>query len=175
VYARNELHKYGGPGGWNDPDYLLLGYLSNWKGQTALTPLTPNEQYTHVSLWCLVAAPLIFSGDMTRLDDFTLSLLTNDEVIDVDQDPLGKPGRRVAIDGDLEVGARDMEDGSKAVGLFNRGEDATTVTAKWSDLGLRSKRIVRDLWRQQDLGRYDGEFKASVPRHGVVLVRLRAK
>jgi alpha-galactosidase len=78
VYARNELHKYGGPGGWNDPDYLLLGYLSNWKGQTALTPLTPNEQYTHVSLWCLVAAPLIFSGDMTRLDDFTLSLLTND-------------------------------------------------------------------------------------------------
>ena len=165
----------GGPGGWNDPDYLLLGYLSNWKGQTAPTPLTPNEQYTHVSLWCLVAAPLIFSGDITRLDDFTLSLLTNDEVIDVDQDPLGKPGRRVAIDGDLEVWARDMEDGTKAVGLFNRGEDAATVTAKWSDLGLKGKRIVRDLWRQQDLGKYEGEFKASVPRHGVVLVRLRAK
>ena len=107
VYARNELHKFGGPGGWNDPDYLLLGYLSNWKGQTVPTPLTPNEQYTHVSLWCLLAAPLIFSGDITRLDDFTLSLLTNDEVIDVDQDPLGKPGRRVAIDGDLEVWARD--------------------------------------------------------------------
>ena len=140
VYARNELHKYGGPGGWNDPDYLLLGYLSNWKGQTAPTPLTPNEQYTHVSLWCLVAAPLIFSGDITRLDDFTLSLLTNDEVIDVDQDPLGKPGRRVAIDGDLEVWARDMEDGTKAVGLFNRGEDTATVTAKWTDLGLKGNR-----------------------------------
>ena len=122
-----------------------------------------------------MAAPLIFSGDITRLDDFTLSLLTNDEVIDVDQDPLGKPGRRVAIDGDLEVWARDMEDGSKAVGLFNRGEDAATVTAKWADLGLKGKRIVRDLWRQQDLGKYEGEFKASVPRHGVVLVRLRAK
>jgi alpha-galactosidase len=173
VYASKELHKYGGPGGWNDPDYLLLGYLSNWKGATALTPLTPNEQYTHVSLWCLVAAPLIFSGDITRLDDFTLNLLTNDEVIDVDQDPLGKPGRRVAIDGDLEVWARDMEDGTKAVGLFNRGEDTTTMTAKWSDLGLKGKRIVRDLWRQQDLGKYEGEFKASVPRHGVVLVRLR--
>jgi alpha-galactosidase len=175
VYARNELQKYGGPGGWNDPDYLLLGYLSNWKGQTALTPLTPNEQYTHVSLWCLVAAPLIFSGDITRLDDFTLSLLTNDEVLDVDQDPLGKPGRRVAIDGDLEVWARDMEDGTKAVGLFNRGEDTTTVTAKWADLGLKGKRIVRDLWRQQDLGKFENEFKTAVPRHGVVLVRLRAK
>jgi alpha-galactosidase len=175
VYSSKELHKHGGPGGWNDPDYLLLGYLSNWKGQTAPSPLTPNEQYTHVSLWCLLAAPLIFSGDITRLDDFTLSLLTNDEVIDVDQDPLGKPGRRVAIEGDLEVWARDMEDGTKAVGLFNRGEDATTVTAKWADLGIKGKRIVRDLWRQQDLGKYEGEFKTSVPRHGVVLVLVRAK
>ena len=175
MYSRSELHKFAGPGGWNDPDYLLLGYLSNWQGQTAPSPLTPNEQYTHVSLWCLVAAPLIFSGDITRLDDFTLNLLTNDEVIDVDQDPLGKPGRRMAMDGDLEVWAKDMEDGSKAVGLFNRGEDATTVTAKWSDLGLQGSQIVRDLWRQQDLGKYDGEFKSSVPRHGVVLVRLRAK
>jgi alpha-galactosidase len=172
VYSRNELHKYGGPGGWNDPDYLLLGYLSNWKGSTAPTPLTPNEQYTHVSLWCLVAAPLIFSGDMTRLDDFTLSLLTNDEVIDVDQDPLGQPGRRMAKDGDLEVWAKDMEDGSKAVGLFNRGEDATTVIAKWSDLGLKGKQVVRDLWRQQDAGTFEGEYKALVPRHGVVLVHL---
>jgi alpha-galactosidase len=175
VYSKNELHKYGGPGGWNDPDYLLLGYLSNWKDQTAPTPLTPNEQYTHVSLWCLVAAPLIFSGDMTRLDEFTLSLLSNDEVIDVDQDPLGRPGRRVALDEEREVWARQMEDGSVAVGLFNRGEGEAQVTAKWSDLGIRGPRIVRDLWRQQDLGKFSGEFKASVPRHGVVLVRIRTK
>ncbi len=175
VYARNQLHKFGGPGGWNDPDYLLLGYLSNWKGQTAPSPLTPNEQYTHVSLWCLVAAPLIFSGDMTRLDEFTLSLLSNDEVIEVDQDALGRPGFRVAIDDDREVWVRDLEDGSKAVGLFNRGEMEANVSAKWSDLGIQGKRIVRDLWRQQDLGAFTGEFKATVPRHGVVLVRLRAK
>ena len=90
----------------------------------------------------------------------------------MDQDPLGKPGRRMAIDGDLEVWARDMEDGSKAVGLFNRGEEAATVTAKWSELGITGKRIVRDLWRQQDVGKYDGEFKTLVQRHGVVLVRL---
>ena len=121
LYANDELHKYGGPGGWNDPDYLLLGYLSH--GQRT-TRFSPNEQYTHVSLWCLVAAPLIFGGDITRLDDFTLSLLCNDEVIEVDQDPLGKPGRRVAKHGDLEVWARPMEDGSLAVGLFNRNEMA---------------------------------------------------
>jgi alpha-galactosidase len=175
VYARNQLHKFGGPGAWNDPDYLLLGYLSNWRGQTAPTPLTPNEQYTHVSLWCLVAAPLIFSGDITRLDEFTLSLLTNDEVLDVDQDPLGKPGRRIAIIDDLEVWARDLEDGSKAVGLFNRGECETSVIAKWADLGLKRPQIVRDLWRQKDLGKYNDEFKATVPRHGVVLVRMRSK
>ena len=173
VYSRNQLHRFGGPGGWNDPDYLLLGYLSNWKGGTAPSPLTPNEQYTHVSLWCLVAAPLIFSGDMTRLDDFTLNLLANDEVIDVDQDPLGKPGRRVTQNEDLEVWAKDMEDGSKAVGLFNRGEMPATVEARWADLGIKGKRVVRDLWRQKDLGKFDGVFQAQVPRHGVVLVRLR--
>jgi alpha-galactosidase len=174
VYSRNELHRFGGPGAWNDPDYLLLGYLSNWKGSTALTPLTPNEQFTHVSLWCLVAAPLIFSGDISRLDDLTLSLLCNDEVIDVDQDPLGKPGRRVALEGTRETWARDMEDGSKAVGLFNRGDAPAELDLRWSDLGLSGQRIVRDLWRQRDLGQFEGTFKTTVPPHGVVLVRLRA-
>jgi alpha-galactosidase len=172
VYAQKELHKYGGPGGWNDPDYLLLGFLSNWKGKTAPTPLSPNEQYSHVSLWCLVAAPLIFSGDITRLDDFTLNLLSNDEVLEVDQDPLGRPGRRVAREGTLEVWVKDMEDGTKAVGLFNRGDTEAVVTAKWEDLGLVGRRIVRDLWRQKDLGRFDRRFQSAVPNHGVVLVRI---
>lgn len=173
VYAKHELHKFGGPGAWNDPDYLLLGYLSNWKGGTAPTPLTPNEQYTHVSLWCLLAAPLIFSGDVTRLDEFTLSLLCNDEVIEVDQDPLGKPGHRVSKDGPLEVWAKEMQDGTKAVGLFNRGEKVATATAKWIDLDLNRKQIVRDLWRQKDLGEFNAHFQTAVASHGVALVRLR--
>jgi alpha-galactosidase len=172
VYANNNLHQYGGPGGWNDPDYLLIGYLSNWKGQVVPTPLTPNEQYTHLSLWCLVAAPLIFSGDLTRMDDFTLSLLTNDEVIEVDQDVLGKPGKRVSKRGDLEVWMKDMEDGSKAVGLFNRGEGQPEVIAEWTDLSIKGQQKVRDLWRQKDVGLFDGRFGAAVPRHGVVLVRM---
>jgi len=175
VYARNQLHQFGGPGGWNDPDYLLLGYLSNWKGQTVPTPLSPSEQYSHVSLWCLIAAPLILSGDITRLDEFTLNLLENDEVIDVDQDPLGRPGRRVALQPPCEVWARDLEDGSKAVGLFNRGQTAAAAVAKWSDLGLSGRQMVRDLWRQQDLEACQDQFQTAVPAHGVVLVRLRAQ
>jgi alpha-galactosidase len=173
VYSRDSLHLYAGPGGWNDPDYLLLGYLSNWKGQTVPTPLTPNEQYTQVSLWSLVAAPLIFSGDIARMDPFTLSLLTNDEIIEVDQDPLGKPGFRVSRDGDLEVWKRNLEDGSLAVGLFNRSEKPSVVRAAWTDLGISGKQKVRDLWRQKDEGSFEAEFSAEVGRHGVVMVKIQ--
>lgn len=173
VYSRDSLHLYAGPGGWNDPDYLLLGYLSNWKGKTVPTPLTPNEQYTQVSLWSIVAAPLIFSGDITRMDDFTLSLLTNDEVIDVDQDPLGKPGYRVSKNKDKEIWVRQMDDGSMVVGLFNRGETETKLTVRWSDLNSKiSYYKVRDLWRQKTAGVFRNKFTSSVGRHGVVLIRL---
>jgi|WetSurMetagenome_2_1015567.scaffolds.fasta_scaffold00070_22 alpha-galactosidase len=172
VFTDNELYKYGGPGGWNDPDYLLIGYLSNWEGSTVPTPLTPNEQYTQVSLWSIQAAPLILSGDITRLDDFTLSLSTNDEIIEVDQDPLGKPGYRVSRNEGLEVWKRELEDGSVAVGLFNRGDKAVKMTVQWPDLGITGRQRVRDLWRQKDLGRYDTRFSAKVRRHGVVMVRM---
>ncbi|UCG56368.1 MAG: NPCBM/NEW2 domain-containing protein [Phycisphaerales bacterium] len=163
--------KWAGPGHWNDPDYLLIGWIG-WKGALRPTPLSPNEQYTHVSLWCLLAAPLIFSGDMTKLDEFTLSLLTNDEVIEIDQDPLGRQASRISQEDDRHVWAKDMEDGSKAVGLFNTGEIATTVTARWPDLGISGKQRVRDLWRQKDIGIFESSFSAEVPRHGAVLVRL---
>ena len=173
VYSRDSLHLYGGPGGWNDPDYLLLGYLSNWKGQTVPTPLTPNEQYTHVSLWSLLSAPFIFSGDITRLDEFTLSLLTNDEIIEVDQDPLGIAGYRISKTGECEVWMKNLEDGSVAVGLFNRGEAAQRVTALWSDLHLSGKLMVRDLWRQKDLGKFSEKYSVLVQKHGVVMVKIK--
>jgi alpha-galactosidase len=172
VFTDNDLQRYGGPGGWNDPDYILIGFLSNWEGQTVATPLTPDEQYTQVSLWSLQAAPLIFSGDITRLDDFTLSLLTNDEVIEVDQDPLGKPGHRVTKIDDLEVWMKPMEDGSIAVGLFNRGEKETKMSVLWHNLGITGRQKVRDLWRQKDIGNFTKKFSARVTRHGVVMVRL---
>ncbi|MGO8747550.1 MAG: NPCBM/NEW2 domain-containing protein [Thermoguttaceae bacterium] len=172
-FGQNGIEKWAGPGHWNDPDYILVGWIT-WEGKMKPTPLTPNEQYTHVTLWSLMAAPLIFSGDMTRLDRFTLSLLTNDEVLEVNLDPRGEQAHRVAKDGELEVWAKDMEDGSKAVGLFNRGEVEGVVTAKWADLGVHGTQRVRDLWRQQDAGEFDGRYSAPVPRHGVRLVRLFA-
>ena len=172
LYAQRNLQRYCGPGAWNDPDYLLIGNLSNWKGQIVPTPLTPDEQYTQVSLWCLLAAPLILSGDITRLDEFTLSLLTNDEVLDVDQDPLGKGGYRISKTGDLEVWAKPMEDGSWAVGLFNRGETRANVSLHWNDLKIKGRQKVRDLWRQKDLGVFEQSFSSEVRPHGVIMVRL---
>ncbi|HVV74027.1 MAG TPA: NPCBM/NEW2 domain-containing protein [Verrucomicrobiae bacterium] len=166
--------KYAGPGHWNDPDMLVVGYVG-WSANVRPTHLTPNEQYTHISLWCLLCSPLLIGCDMTKLDDFTLNLLTNDEVLDVSQDPLGRQAGRVLKDGDHEVWAKDMEDGSKAVGLFNLGEDESTVSVHWTDLGLSGKHAVRDLWRQQDLGKFSGQFQAKVPRHGVVLVKVKGR
>jgi alpha-galactosidase len=124
-------------------------------------------------LWCLLAAPLLIGCDMTQLDDFTKNLLSNDEVIEVDQDPLGHQAARIAKNGDLEIWAKDMEDGSKAVGLFNRGEASAQIQVKWADLGFTGKHAVRDLWRQKDAGKFADSFTAEVPRHGVVLVRVR--
>jgi alpha-galactosidase len=126
--------KYAGPGHFNDPDMLVVGKVG-W-GRLHPTRLSPNEQYIHISLWCLLASPLLIGCDMTQLDEFTLGLLENDEVIEVNQDPLGRQAARVAKNGMLEVWAKDMEDGSKAVGLFNRGSGEASITANWADLGL---------------------------------------
>lgn len=162
--------QYAGPGHWNDPDMLVVGKLG-W-GSLRPTRLTPNEQYTHISLWCLLDSPLLIGCDMSQLDAFTLSLLSNDEVIAVDQDSLGKQASRIVKDKNIEIWAKDMEDGSKAVGLFNRGADPTTITLKWSDLGWTGKHKVRDLWRQKDLGKLADEYSVQVPRHGVMLLRV---
>ncbi len=172
-FGQNGHEKYAAPGHWNDPDMLVVGMVG-W-GDLHPTGLTPNEQYTHISLWCLLDAPLLIGCDMAQLDAFTLGLLTNDEVLEVNQDPLGKQAGRVSQRGNLEVWAKQMEDGSKAVGLFNRGRIELPVTVKWSDLGVAGTQIVRDLWRQKDLGSFETEFTAKVPRHGVVLIRLRSK
>jgi alpha-galactosidase len=163
--------KFAGPGHWNDPDMLVVGYVG-WSAKVRPTRLTPSEQYTHISLWCLLCSPLLIGCDMTKLDDFTLNLLTNDEVLEVSQDPLGRQAARIAKNGSLEIWAKDLEDGSKAVGLFNRGDDTATITVKWSELGVSGQQSVRDLWRQQDLGKFPDQFHTEVSRHGVVLVKV---
>jgi alpha-galactosidase len=171
-FSQNGHEKYAGPGHWNDPDMLIVGMVG-WGPALHPTKLTPNEQYLHITLWSLLSSPLLIGCDMTQMDDFTQGLLSNDEVLAVNQDPLGKPAGRISqTEEGYEVWARDLEDGSKAVGLFNRGEMPGEVVVKWSDLGLKGPQMVRDLWRQKDIGSQDNEFKATVGRHGAMMIKV---
>lgn len=176
VALNNAAHRdWQKPGAWNDPDYIQIGWIGDSRtgGQPAPCPLTPNEQYSFMSLWCLMASPLIYSGDMSRLDEFTLNILCNPEVIEIDQDPLGECARVLTLDDDTFLMVKNVEGGDKAVGLCNRGEIEAAVTARWSDLGIEGKHVIRDLWRQTDLGEFDGEFTAKVPHRSVLLLRVR--
>jgi alpha-galactosidase len=161
------------PGHWNDPDMLVVGHVG-W-GQPHPTNLTPDEQYTHITLWCLVSSPLLLGCDLEKLDDFTLGLLTNDEVLAVNQDSLGKEARCVSKEGDLRVYAKNLADGSKVVGLFNLGTNGTaTLTVHWSDVELSGTiHAVRDLWRQKDLGKFKAEFRMPVAAHGAELISVK--
>jgi alpha-galactosidase len=167
-----------GPGHWADPDMLQVGSMGvvNAENRTLRpTALTPDEQLTQMSLWCLLSAPLLLSCDLTALDDFTLALLTNDEVIDLDQDALGLAARRISRDGKTEVWVKRLEDHSLAIGFFNRGESAATARVSWADLGIRGTWIVRDLWRRTDVAAEQDAFVTELPPHGVRLVRLRPR
>ena len=156
---------------------LVVGKVG-WGPALHPTHLTPNEQITHISLWCLLSSPLLIGCDMTAMDDFTLALLTNDDVLDVNQDPLGKPAGRIGPEGKTEVWARPLADGSVAVGLFNRDRRPdrrpASVKVRWSDVNRDGPQIVRDLWRQKDLGTFADGYEAAVPPHGTVLLRVTA-
>ena len=123
-------------------------------------------------MWALMAAPLFYSGDMGHLDEFTLNVLCNAEVIDLDQDPLGKQARIVRKTDDEFILAKPLEDGSVAVGLFNLTREPRTIEAGWADLKIDGRRQVRDVWRQKNIGFSAGPYSATVAPHGVVLVRL---
>ena len=167
-FGQDKWRQYSKPGHWNDPDMLEIA--TKEKNQPGLTP---NEEYTHMTLWCLVESPLLLANDMSDMDAFTKNLLENDEVISVSQDSLGDQAVQVAQDGDARVYAKKMEDGSMAVGLFNTGTTGViTVTVKWDDLGIHGSQMVRDLWRQKDLGKSDKEFSMKVEPHSAELVKI---
>lgn len=169
-FNQDKWAAYTRPGHWSDPDMLVVGQVG-W-GSPHPSNLSPDEQYTHMSLWSLLAAPLLIGCDLAAMDDFTLSLLTNDEVIEVNQDALGKQGVCVTQRGDLRVYAKPLEDGSVAVGLFNLGQQTAEVTAEWGEVKLQGRQRVRNLWTQKDIGEFNDKFSASVPSHGVVFVRM---
>lgn len=163
---------YSQPGHWNDPDMLVVGKVG-WGPNLHNSHLSPDEQYTHISLWCMLSAPLLIGCDMSNLDDFTLNLLTNDEVIAIDQDPLGKEAIQVAESDSVKIYAKTLADGSKAVGLFNVGSQSANIRLSFPILGLNGKQEIRDVWRQKELGTFTGSYDAqNIPAHGVLLVRV---
>jgi alpha-galactosidase len=167
-------HDFAGPGHWPDADMLPLGHLSIANrpvGKSRHTNFTHPEQMTLLSLWSLLPSPLMVGACLPDNDPWTLALLTNPEVLAVDQDSAGTAGTRVA-GGEAEVWARTLADGSRAVGLFNAGDLDTTVTVNWSDLKIAGRYRVRDLWLRRDLGAQASSYAATVPAHGAVLLRL---
>ena len=162
------------PGNWSDPDMLVLGTVG-W-GNPHPSKLRPDEQYLHFSLWCLFSSPLLIGCDMEKLDEFTLNLLTNDEVIAIDQDPLGKQATCLQTIGELKIFVKKLEDGSHAVGFCNFGQEVANLDYNdFSKLGVNGKSVVRDLWRQKDIAIINaGKDKLSlqVPAHGVLLYKF---
>ncbi|MFA6126037.1 MAG: NPCBM/NEW2 domain-containing protein [Bacteroidales bacterium] len=206
--------EYAQPGAWNDPDYILIGWFRNALKEEEFekTNLTPNEQYAYMTMWSMLTAPLIYSGEMSLLDPFTLNILCNHEVIGINQDILGKQARIIRKTKDELIMVKDLDDGSKAVALFQVTGDANTsnpdlvdeeaagmsgvmkglkdpsehfiwdnqpkpahVSITAEELGINKTFLVRDVWRQKDIGEFDHSYTAEVPYHGVVLIRVREK
>ena len=170
-FSQNGHEKFAGPGHWNDPDMLVVGKVG-WGPSLHPTHLKPNEQITHISLWCMLSSPLLIGCDMSSMDKFTVALLTNDEVLNINQDPLGKPAGRIVKKGQTEVWARPLFDGTTAVGLFNLGSQEAKVKVAWADLKREGPQPVRDLWQHKDLGPQADSYEAAVPPHGTVLLKV---
>jgi alpha-galactosidase len=175
-FNQDKAEPYAKPGNWNDPDMLVVGQVG-W-GNLHPSRLTPEEQYTHISLWCLLSAPLLIGCDMTKFDDFTLNLLENDEVLALDQDALGKSATCVLTNANVRVYEKELEDGGRALGFFNLG--ATPANLDFNQLaqiGFTGTQHVRDLWRQSNLPDVDvanGVLPMTIPTHGVMLYKLTA-
>ena len=161
-FSQNGLEKYAGPGHWNDPDMLEVGNGG----------MTHDEYLTHMSLWALLAAPLLAGNDLRSMNEETKQILMNPEVIAVDQDAKGVQGRRVWDEGPLEIWAKALADGSQAVGMFNRGNSELKITLDLKGVGFSGPARLRDLWQHRDLGEVTGSYSAVVPKHGVVLLKI---
>ena len=163
----------GGPGHFPDADMLVVGDVveGNVNERARPSRLTPDEQYTHISLWSLWSAPMLIGCPIEQMDAFTRSLLTNSEVLAIQQDEHAVAGRTVFNEQGIEIVVKELADGSKAFGLFNRNAAPQVVAATWKLLDLDGPQGLRDVWRQKDLGHFADGFAANVPAHGVILIQ----
>ena len=167
--AQDKAAPFAKPGNWNDPDMLVVGEVG-W-GNPHKSRLKPDEQYLHISLWSIFSAPLLIGCDLEKLDDFTLNLLTNDEVIAINQDALGKQGVCLQTVGELKIYVKELEGGNKAVAFANFGREKVSTNYKdFSKLGINGKQTIRDLWRQKDIAKLNTvneNLPLDIPAHGV--------
>ncbi len=161
-FSQDGLERFSKPGHWNDPDMLEVGNGGMKK----------DEYRTHMALWAILAAPLLAGNDLRSMNAETHDMLTNREVIAVNQDKLGKQGRRVWHEGPLEIWARPLADGSHAVALFNRGSGSIRMTLPFGVIGVTGTAALRDLWEHKDLMPISKSYSADVPEHGVVLLKV---
>jgi alpha-galactosidase len=171
-FSQGKCSPYAGPGRWNDPDMLVVGWVG-WGPNLHMTRLTPNEQYTHITLWSMLASPLLIGCDLSQLDPFTLNLLTNDEVLAVNQDPLGKQAVQMQANSDWQIWKKEMEDSTVVVGVFNLTEKPLYVHIAMENLGLEGTWNLRDLWIQRCLGKIENHFEVKVQPHGARMLRLK--
>jgi alpha-galactosidase len=164
-----------GPGRWPDADMIPFGRIGikcTIAGNERRTRFSKDEQLMLMSFWVIAPSPLMLGNNLPDTDDWTLSLITNDEVLAVNQDPLGLPARRVVQEKGTEIWVKELKDGSKAIGLFNRSAAAQDVEVAWGDAGLTGKQKLRDLWLRKDLGIMEERHMLSVPSHGAILLRV---
>ena len=171
-FAQAPLFPYAAPGHWNDPDMMIVGKFG-WGENLHPSRLTPDEQYTHVSLWCLLSAPLLIGCDISKMNDFTLNLLTNPEVLAIDQDVLGKQAQRILQRDGTQVWMKEMNDGSKAIGIFNMDTVYKKIAFTNKELNVKTTGKVRDVWRRKDLGEFDNAFTTTIAPHGVTLIEIK--
>ncbi|MDR1919266.1 MAG: hypothetical protein LBQ65_06430 [Tannerellaceae bacterium] len=175
-FFQEQIREYAGPDAWNDPDYLLFGNIYDWKNQQVRpSPYSTGEHYTCMTLWCMMSAPLIFSGDITTLDDFTKNILCNAEVIDIDQDKLGKPGHCIYNKEMIEIWKKELSDGNTALAIFNKRPSQATVNMDWEALGYDDSHQARDLWQQKDLGKTPSIPSFDIPPHDCVMLKIQSK
>ncbi len=168
-----DLGEYAGPGGWNDLDMLVVGLKG--KGQISGNGMSFIEYQTHMSMWCMACSPLMIGCDVRKLDADTAALLTNREVLAVNQDALGRPARRVRQLGPCEVWKKPLADGSLAVALLNRGSTGSDVTLKASDLGLLdAPKLARNLWAGEDRADFKASLVQRVQPHETILLKITA-
>ncbi|HWI94191.1 MAG TPA: putative Ig domain-containing protein [Flavisolibacter sp.] len=166
--------KYNKPGEWNDPDYISIGYFGGnlTRGYPEKTKMPAWLQYSYMSLWSMMASPIIYSGDLTQIDEFTLNVLCNPEIIEINQDPLGQCGKVIMHSDKQFIMVKELSDGTRAVALFNREHTPVKISTRWNEIGADGKQKLRDVWRQKDLGAFTDAFEWDIPAQGCMVVKL---